>query len=517
MNRTFPRLNPVLGNIAKGIVFVAVTSYIYGCSSNRSESGIADAVASGTTKISQAESTWYVSGQAALAKRKRQRVIEGPAKNVILFIADGHGITSNTALRILDGQRAGGSGEEHVLSFETFPHLALAKTYNTDAQVPDSAGTATAMLTGVKTRAGVLSVNESVTRGDCVDAQDNHLTTAFELAEDAGLATGVVTTARLTHATPAAAYAHSAERNYEDDSRLSAAQKEAGCEDIAAQFAGLDYQLDVAMGGGRRHFLPREITDSEGLPGKRGDKRNLIEEWQTQYPSGQYIENQSEFDALQQTLPVLGLFNSSHMHYEVDRASDIGGEPSLADMTAKAITLLSQNKKGFFLLVESGRVDHGHHAGNAYRALEDGRAYAKAVAKAVSMVNNNETLIIATADHSHTLTMAGYAGRGNPILGLSKTIDKEGDSRAILANDGLPYTTLGYANGPGAQIKRISSEDHEHVTGKDYIQPALVPLDSETHGGEDVAIYAQGPGAWLFDGTVEQHYIFHVIDSVLDW
>ncbi len=242
-----------------------------------------------------------------------------------------------------------------------------------------------------------------------------------------------------------------------------------------------------------------------------------MNEWKQRFPAGQYIETRAEFEQLSDSLPVFGLFNASHRHYAVERDQDSARDPSLAAMTERAIRLLKKNRKGYFLLVEAGRIDHGHHKGNAYRALEDGRVYAAAVARAMALTNENETLIIATADHSHTLTMAGYASRGNPILGLSSTIDAEGNSHPRLAKDGHPYTTLSYANGPGAVDGSREELTEEAVLHKDYRQAALVPLYSETHGGEDVAIYARGPGTWLFGGTVEQNYIFHVMDSVARW
>ena len=125
------------------------------------------------------------------------------------------------------------------------------------------------------------------------------------------------------------------------------------------------------------------------------------------------------------------------MQYETDREKDKGGEPSLAEMTAKAIDMLSQNNDGYVLMVEAGRIDHAHHAGNAYRALEDTVALSDAVKAALAKVNQEETLVIVTADHSHVFTIAGYPKRNNPILGIAG----EGD-------DKKPYTTLGYMNGP---------------------------------------------------------------------
>ena len=141
---------------------------------------------------------------------------EGERKRgVILFVGDGMGVSTVTAARILDGQNKGLAGEENLLAFEHFPHLALVKTYNVDAQVSDSAGTMTALVTGHRTRAGVLSVGPEAARGDCTTSKQHELVTLLEEAEQRGYRTGVVSTARITHATPAATYAHSPDRNWE--------------------------------------------------------------------------------------------------------------------------------------------------------------------------------------------------------------------------------------------------------------------------------------------------------------
>jgi alkaline phosphatase len=179
-------------------------------------------------------------------------------------------------------------------------------------------------------------------------------------------------------------------------------------------------------------------------------------------------------------------------------------------MTAKAIAILKRNPKGFFLLVEGGRIDHAHHAGNAVRALEDTSAMDDAVKAALAATNSSDTLIVVTADHSHVLTMSGYPSRNNPILGLAD----DGPGKPALAADGKPYTTLGYANGPGADAegKPRANLSNVDTAAPDFKQQSLVPMRWETHGGEDVPIYASGPWAHLFQGVVDQQYIFHVMN-----
>ncbi len=494
--------------------------------------------------------TWFSEAQTKLgaAQTASSNIVteSGKAKNVILFVGDGMGISTITAARILAGQLEGEMGEDHQLSFETMPFSGFVKTYNVDAQTPDSAGTMTAMASGVKTDAGVLGIDEAVERGNCASGKGHELVTSLELAEIAGKATGIISTARITHATPAATYAKSAERNWEDISDMP--ESAATCEDIASQlvnfeanlearFSGVDVDgIDVVMGGGRRHFLPKDAAFNSAdavsaVEGDRTDNRDLTAEWKTQYPNGTYVMDQTGFDAISDdATKVFGLFNESHMQYEADRANDVAGEPSLSQMTEKAINVLDNNEQGFFLTVESGRIDHAHHAGNAYNALNDTIELAKAVKVAMENTNPEETLIVVTADHSHVFTIAGYPKRGNPILGKVVAV---GETEPSLAADDMPYTTVGYTNGLGYRdLGDETNADASYlaapVTGRvdlsdvdtttpGFHQESLVPLGSETHAGEDVGVYAMGPGAHLVTGTNEQSFLFHVMDFAADF
>lgn len=463
---------------------------------------------SAAVEVPQQSESWYTEAQAAIAKAKANRPIDKPAKNVILFVGDGMSVGTITAARIFEGQRRGLLGEEYRLAMEALPHAALVKTYNTDMQIPDSAGTASAMVSGVKSKAGTLSVNDNVQRGFCNTALGNETATAWELAAERGMSVGVVSTARLTHATPAVTYAHSADRNWEHD--VPNIAKNQGCVDIATQFVNFDKGngFQVAFGGGRREFFPVDLADSEGKNGKRKDGRNLIEEWQTKHPEGQYVYDQAGFDNLDEnTTRALGLFESSHMKYEADRRD---GEPSLAEMTTKAIDILSKNEEGYVLMVEAGRIDHAHHAGNAKRALEDTIAYDDAIRAALEETSVDDTLIIVTADHAHTLVMNGYSARGNNILGLSKSKGKFSQDEF-----GKKYTTLTYGNGPGAVNTARSDITEQEAVALDYKQQSLIRLSSETHSGEDVTVFARGPQAYLIQGVVEQNYLYHVMNEAL--
>ena len=455
-------------------------------------------------------------GGAANPPISNEAASQPEPRNVILFVGDGMGVSTVTAARILAGQLAGGKGEEYSLSFERFPHVALVKTYNTDMQVSDSAGTMTAMITGEKTRAGVLSVGASVQRGNCASGRENRLTTLLEQAEAAGYATGLVSTATITHATPGAAYAHAPERAWEHDAAMPAEALAAGCVDIARQlveFPGGD-GVDVMLGGGRAHFLPGERQDPEypEAVGLRADGRDLTAEWLQGNSNRDYVWNRSQFEALAPSAQrqVLGLFEPSHMQFEADRLASGEQEPSLAAMTAFAIESLAGNEKGFLLIAEGGRIDHAHHVTNAYRALTDTIALDAAVSAALRATDPANTLILVTADHSHTFTISGYPRRGNPILGKVESAPGE---LALDANE-LPYTTLGYANGPGYrdEPRDLTGVDTE---APDFQQVAAVNLPYETHAGEDVAAYANGLGAAELGGVIEQNEIYRVLYHAL--
>lgn len=465
----------------------------------------------------QKNNRWFEAAEAEIQNKLAQQPITKPAKNIILMIADGNGIATNYATRIFQGQQNGLLGEENVLPQEAFPHSALVKTYNVNAQTPDSAGTGTAFHSGVKTKSGVLGVDETVNFADCSAVEAGSVATIAEVLAAQGKAVGIITTASLTDATPASAYAHVASRRYEDDASVPD-----GCDvpDIAVQL--LDQikngTIDIAMGGGRRHMLPETATDKDSKDRNRRDGRNLIDE--AKEFGATYVWDEKSFSKLDSSAgkPVLGVFSSGHMDYDYDRKD----QPSLAEMVKLTIELLQDNENGFYMLVEGGRVDHANHAGNLFRALTDGVAFAEAVAMAEQMTSDQDTLIIVTADHAHTLSFNGYCGRGSPINGLCMGIDNNGvkhTDEMLLGLDGKPFTVAGYLNGTGSILTEENKwfgtrpvVSQEEALDPDYKQQSLLPLDKETHAGTDVAVYAKGPWAHLFDGTIEQNYIFNVMN-----
>ena len=526
------------GNRMKRLIFIALLA-IVGCDRATNEVSPPN---NHDLQLTDKANPWFRSSitvleQKRLAAEKIQNQL-GAAKNIILFVGDGMSLTTVTASRIFEGQRNGLLGEENNLSFDNFPFSGLAKTYAVDTQVPDSASTMTAMMSGVKTNRGIVGISEQVSRGKCETQAGNELISALDLAELAGLSTGIVTTARVTHATPAATYAKSPDRDWEDPSEMSQSAIDTGCQDIAAQFIAYQSNLnqrypgaktdgiEVVMGGGLRHFLPAS-EEAEDSMGTRPDGRNLVDEWKQINPLGTYLDSRTDFDAtnFEEATQILGLFSPSHMRFEANRQHNGYQQPSLSEMTANAITVLQKNAKGFFLMVEAGRIDHAHHVGNAYNALSETVEFSNAVDVAMQATDGDDTLIVVTADHGHVFTMAGYPKRGNPILGKVVPL---GQTKPSLAVDNLPYTTLGYANGRGHRHLGMETDADEcydgpvyagraNLTGMDTTQPgffqeSLVPLTSETHSGEDVAIYASGPGAHLISGSNEQTIIFHVMN-----
>ncbi|KAH8246293.1 hypothetical protein KR038_011558 [Drosophila bunnanda] len=429
------------------------------------------------------------------------------AKNIILFLGDGMGLATLAAARSYIG------GEELKLSFEEFPFTGLSKTYSVDKIVPDSACTSTSYLCGVKANYGTIGVNAQVKRGDCLAManETNHVFSLGKWAMDAGKAAGLVTTTRVTHASPAGVYAHVADREWENNAVLEEAcgEQAEGLEDIAVQLihGEVGSKLKVMLGGGKRSFYSPEDYDK----GRRTDGRNLVEEFEALAEGNTFVKTQKKLLSVNatETGRLLGLFSKSHLHYHVEQLADPdNNEPTLEEMTAKAIEVLQTEEQGYFLFVEGGKIDISHHDTMARIALDETAELSKAVRRAREMTNPEDTLIVVTSDHSHTFSVAGYQSRGSDIFGPS---DRKG-------KDGIPYMALSYANGKSFE-DYYDTEAHERKdpttlsTVGDLYQlfPAMVPLESETHGGEDVGVFASGPWAHLFTGVYEQNTIPHIM------
>lgn len=457
------------------------------------------------------------------------------AKNVIFFVGDGMGVSTVTATRVFS------VGVDGKLVLDQFPFVALSRTYASDHITADSAPTMTAMITGVNTNNDVLGLDATTEPRDFNhDGDGKALPTLLELAKKAGKHVGVVSTARVTHATPAACYAHINNRDAENEIALQALPTDASFN------AELVRGLDLIAGGGRRFFVPNTVVDEEGEMGARPDGRDLRAEFQTAGYTYSF-DRQHWLGLSAPSLPVLALFDSSHMEYEFDRALDVAGEPSLTEMTTKSIELLSSNPNGFVLMVEGGRIDHAHHAGNAWRALTDAEELDEAIGAAIAAVNLEETLIVVTADHSHVFNIAGYPIRPKTDLSYAVTSSPAGWLTAhheglfnvtydlnvttgavskSTDSNGVPYTVLVYGNGPGYRggsrvdpaLDPFKGWNGVTPTGPQdpaYFQEAAVPMASETHSGEEVGLYAIGAGSRDLRGTVKNTFSFELMKAAL--
>jgi alkaline phosphatase len=430
------------------------------------------------------------------------------------------GLATVTAARIFKGQQDGSKfgGEEAELHFETFPNTGLSKTYCVDSQVADSACSATAYLSGVKGNIRTIGVTSDVAEKDCVAQMDekNHAASLLAWAQAAGKSTGIVTTTRITHASPAGTYAHIAHRDWEGNYQVeNAGHNPDDCDDIAYQLIHKEpgRSANVILGGGRKFFYPGSTQDPESAPGNRTGDRNLVEDWLADKngKNERFIYKEDDLNTIDPTKVdyLLGLFSDNHLEYESE--TNRKGDPSLSKMTEVAIKILQRNPKGYFLFVEGGRIDHAHHDNYAKRALLETIEFDKSIKLADDLTNDEDTLIVVTADHSHVMTINGYPTRGNPLLEIADYDDY---------TPGNPYATLSYANGPG-QTPFDADENGggcivRNITGKnfndpEYKQVAMVHLSSETHGGEDVIIFSKGPFSHLLTGVQQQSYIPHVM------
>ncbi|XP_061397475.1 membrane-bound alkaline phosphatase-like [Musca vetustissima] len=450
---------------------------------------------------------WLNQGKQFVETKIKTPLNTKKAKNVIMFLGDGMGLTTTAAARNLIG------GEHAELSFEKFPHVGLAKTYAVDKIVPDSANTATAYLCGVKAMYGTLGVNGRVEREDCQTMLDKstHVTSIAQWAIDAGKSAGVVTTTRVTHASPAGAYAHIAERDWENDFEVKqSCGRTSNIDDIALQLihGETGSKFKIMMGGGKHHFVDSSLYSK----GKRSDGRNLIEEYKAQNPRNAYVETKEELAKLnlKEVDRILGLFHDSHLEFRLD-TDENATQPTLEEMTRRTIEFLSQDENGYFVFIEGGRIDSAHHDNTPRKALDETIEFSKAIQLAREMTNEEDTLIVVTADHSHAFTYGGYPYRGSDIFASSPT----------KPDDKTPMMVLGYSNGPGHTKFYDSKNGVRHdpttlMTGKANDEyPATFPRDSETHGGEDVAVYASGPWSHLFTGVYEQNAIPHMMAYAL--
>ncbi|MBN1529952.1 MAG: alkaline phosphatase [Thermoleophilaceae bacterium] len=450
----------------------------------------AAAVAAGGT----AAATGAFSSPDPTERAVRTALEDHHPKNVIFLVGDGMGTQEITAARYYQGVRSRLNVDGLPLTgFDTTWSVkpAASAPYLPDYD-PDSASTGTAWATGRKT------IDERISQGpsSAIDVPGQNYTTLLELAQREGKKVGNVSTAEITDATPAVLASHISLRGCqgpEDMDECASEKKDAGgLGSIAEQ--EVDHRVDVLLGGGLRRF-------NQTITGGKDAGRTVVES--AKRKGFRYVTDADGLAGLRRSRrPVLGLFNESNMSLEWSgpaAATGKGGaavactederpegEPSLAAMTAKAIGLL-ESRRGFFLQVEGASIDKQDHAANVCGQLGETVAFDDAIGVALRFQRRNpDTLIVVSADHSHTSQIVAEDSEGEDL--------PTGYSTNLLTRDGqtltLTYGTAGYGGAGAGPVAEIPSQQH---TG------AVVP------------VWAKGPGSLAVLGTNDHTDLFHTL------
>lgn len=400
-------------------------------------------------------------------------------KNIIFMIGDGMGMTQVSAASYMKGE----GYEAGKLALNTFKQAGMVTTHSRDNIVTDSAAAGTALASGYKTDNGVLG---KVPKGKepRKDKKYHEVPTVLDHFQKKGKSTGLVSTARITHATPAAFAAHVDHRDQENE--------------IAVQL--LEKNVDVLLGGGKRHFLPKQNG------GNRKNKDTLLETAKSKGYS--FVEDKQGLEKSDSS-KLLGLFNDSHLSYELDRR--LTKEPSLKEMTRKSLDVLDENKQGFFLMVEGGRIDHAGHANDPATIIQDTLAFDEAVREALEFAKKDrDTLVVVTADHETGGMSIGAKG----LYGFNKdTITKVKRSSEYIASQlDENRSNIKEVMGQYAGITKLSAEEEkilrntknpEQSIAKVISDRALIGWATTGHTAAHAPIYAYGPQSQSFTGTMD--------------
>jgi alkaline phosphatase len=440
--------------------------------------------------------SFAVGGQQSRTDQVRSALHGGKARNVIFFLGDGMGTQEITAARYYQVGAAGRLNVDRLpfTGFQTTWSVtpAAAPPYRPDYD-PDSASTGTMWATGQKT------IDERVSQGPsaAIDIPGQNLKTVLEVAQKQGKATGNVSTAEITDATPAVLDSHISLRGCQGPADAATSCKKetkdvGGLGSIAEQT--VDHHVDVVLGGGRNRF-------TQTITGGPDAGKTVVESAQRQ--GYQYVTDAAGLDAVQSVKrkPLLGLFAPVNMTTEwngpiatlgdgtpaqrCNTTNRPANEPSLAAMTKKAISLLQNDKDGFFLQVEGASIDKQDHAANACGQIGETVAFDDAIAVALEYQRwHPDTLIVVTADHAHTSQIVGEdtTGSGNPTGYSNNLITKDGQTLRI---------TYGTAGG----------------------NPAAATPPSQQHTGSVVPIWGSGPGAAAVLGTTDHTDLFKVLQG----
>jgi alkaline phosphatase len=428
-------------------------------------------------------------GQPSSTKAVRHELHGGKARNVIFFLGDGMGTQEITAARYYQYGAAGRMNVDRLpfTGFQTTWSVkpGASAPYLPDYD-PDSASTGTMWATGRKT------IDERISQGPstAIDVPGENYETVLERAQKAGKMTGNVSTAEITDATPAVLDSHVSLRGCQgpaDTTKSCPTETKAagGLGSIAEQT--VDHGVDVVLGGGRGRFAQK--TDAGPTVEQYAASKGYSE-----------VTDAAGLASAKRT-PVLGLFNAGNMTTEWNGPTAVpgdgtpaqrcktdnrpAGEPSLPDMTSKAIGLLDGAKKGFFLQIEGASIDKQDHAANACAQIGETVAFDRAIGVALDyQAEHPDTLIVVTADHAHTSEIVGEdtTGTSSPTGYSNNVITKDGQTLRV---------TYGTAGGPG---------------------PAAAP-PSQQHTGSVVPIWGKGPGAAAVLGTTDHTDLFDVLQG----
>ncbi|PGB02983.1 alkaline phosphatase [Bacillus toyonensis] len=408
-------------------------------------------------------------------------------KNVIVLIGDGMGPSYMTAHRYMKDNPK--TFEMESTAFDKYL-VGTQKTYSEDEHenITDSASAATAMAAGVKTYNAAISVDNDKTE----------VKTVLEQAKEQGKSTGLVATAEITHATPAAFGAHDMHRENMD----------AIANDYFDEKVKGKHKVDVMLGGGMKNFVRED--------------RNLTEEFKK---SGYSYVTDREQLLQDKNNQILGLFAPGGLDKMIDRNEKT---PSLEEMTQAAIERLNKNKNGFFLMVEGSQIDWAGHDNDIVGAMSEMEDFERAFKAAIEFAKKDkQTLVVATADHSTGGLSVGandaYNFKVKPIKAAKRTPDFMANE--IVKGASVEETLNTYIDLPltSEEIKAIKDvEPSKDVTKIDNAIEAIFNKRSITgwttggHTGEDVNVYAFGPGKYVFSGVQENTNIAKRVFAIVD-
>lgn len=455
-----------------------------------------------------------------------ETVAEPKAKNIIFMIADGLSVAHRTGARIMSKGMTEGKADGR-LAMDDIPPVAFIGTSSTHSIATDSANTASAYMTGHKSRVNALGVYADRTPESLDDPKVE--TIAEALRRTTKKAVGIVTTAEIEDATPAALVAHTRKR----------ADK--------AEIVGMmfDVKPDVLLGGGSAYFLGKDVPGS-----KRKDDKDYIAEFKNAGYALAIDKTELAAAAGSNQEKLLGLFHTGNMDVTLDReflkkgtVDKFPNQPGLVDMTKAALDKLSKNPEGFFLMVEAASVDKMSHPLDWDRALVETIEFDKAVAVAREFADRNpDTLIVVTGDHTHGVAIIGTVDDEKPGMEMREKVgtydnagfpnyeDKDGDgypdrvdvSRRLFlaANNGPDHYETFRPKLDGPFVPAVQNEAKEYVANEAYkdVPGAVfvagnIPKDEDTgvHAVDDIVLQASGPGSEGFRGYMEQSDVYRVL------